>query len=224
MDSLKTVVVAGAGSGIGAGILEQLQNKNLRAIGLSRRGVIHDDIPVHGKNYKCDLCVAEDVKTTIEWIGKIDVLYITLGDGLFKSIHDTSLDEWEAHIRLNLTAPFLILRNAYFQLKKAKFPLVVMLSSTAGKVGFSESSAYCTTKHGIAGLAKSIREEWKGEIRVTTVYPGAVYTSIWEGREGFNKEDMIPSKDFALQMTALLESPPSLNIEDMYILPPKGIL
>ncbi len=224
MDSLKTVVIAGAGSGIGGGILKELQNKNLRAIGLSRRGVVHDSIPVHGTNYKCDLRDAEDVKNTIEWIGKIDALFITLGDGLFKSIHETTLDEWEDHIRLNLTAPFLILKNAYFQLKKSNFPLVVMLSSTAGKMGFPESSAYCTTKHGVAGLAKSIREEWKSQIRVTTVYPGAVYTPIWEGREGFKKEDMIPERDFALQMIALLDSPPTLNIEEMYILPPKGIL
>ena len=224
MDSLKTVVIAGAGSGIGNGILEELQNKNLRAIGLSRRGVVHDTIPIHGKNYKCDLRDAEDVKKTIDWIGKIDALYITLGDGLFKSIHEITLEEWENHLRLNLTAPFLLLKNAYFQLKKANSPIVVILSSTAGKVGFPEAGPYCTTKHGIAGLAKSIREEWKPEIRVTTVYPGAIYTPIWDGREGFKREDMIPTKDFALQMVALLDSPPTLNIEEMYILPPKGIL
>ncbi len=224
MDTLKTVVIAGSGSGIGKAILEELQSKNLRAIGLSRRGVLHDKVALHGKNYKCDLRDALDVHKTIEWIGKIDALFITLGDGLFKPLEETSLEEWESHLKLNLTAPFLLLKNAYSQLKKADSPLIVVLSSTAGKVGFPESSAYCTTKHGIAGLAKSIREEWKPKIRVVTVYPGAIYTPIWEGREGFKKEDMIPLKDFALQMIALLDSPSTLNIEEMYILPPKGIL
>ena len=224
MDTLKTVVIAGSGSGIGKAILEELQSKNLRAIGLSRRGVLHDKVAFHGKNYKCDLRDALDVHETIEWIGKIDALYITLGDGLFKPLEETSLEEWESHLKLNLTAPFLLCKNAYSQLKKADSPLIVVLSSTAGKVGFPESSAYCTTKHGIAGLAKSIREAWKQKIRVVTVYPGAIYTPIWEGREGFKKEDMIPLKDFALQMIALLDSPSTLNIEEMYILPPKGIL
>jgi NAD(P)-dependent dehydrogenase (short-subunit alcohol dehydrogenase family) len=224
LDTLKTIVIAGSGSGIGKAILEELQIKNLKAIGLSRRGVLHDKVPIHGKNYKCDLRDAIEVKETLEWIGKIDALFITLGDGLFKSLEETSLEEWESHLKLNLTAPFLLLKNAYPQLKKADTPLVVVFSSTAGKVGFPESSAYCTTKHGIAGMAKSIREEWKPKIRVVTVYPGAVFTPIWEGREGFKKEDMIPLKDFALQMVALLDSPPTLNIEEMYILPPKGVL
>jgi NAD(P)-dependent dehydrogenase (short-subunit alcohol dehydrogenase family) len=177
-----------------------------------------------GKNYHCDLRNEEAIQSIFQKIGYIDTLYITLGDGVFQPIHSLSLSEWNAHMHLNLTAPFLLLKNAYKYLMNSKNPMVVILSSTAGRQGFPNSSAYCTTKHGIAGLAKAVREEWKPNIRVVTVYPGAIYTSIWDGREGFNPEDMIPERDFAEQMSLLLDTPEAINIDEMYILPRKGVL
>lgn len=220
---MRTAIIAGAGSGIGKALLIQL-SINSRAIGLSRRGEEDKSELVSGKNYKCDLRNESEIKNIFDKVQSIDSIYITLGDGLFKPFHELTLTEWNDHLELNLTAPFLILKSAYPYLKKSINPLVVLISSTAGKVGFPDSSAYCTTKHGIAGLAKSLREEWKPDIRVVTVYPGAIYTPIWEGREGFNKNDMITEKDFAIQLSTLESSPLSLNIEEMYILPRKGIL
>ncbi len=216
--------MAGAGSGIGKSLLEVLSQKNYRSVGLSRRGVSASEEIVSGINYKCDLRKEEDIQAIFKKIGRLDALYITLGDGVFQPIHNLSLKEWNDHLELNLTAPFLILKNAYPYLKESDSPMVVILSSTAGKQGFPDSSAYCTTKHGIAGLAKAIREEWKPDIRVVTVYPGAVYTSIWEGREGFSPKDMIPEREFAIQMSLLMDTPASINIDEMYILPKKGIL
>jgi NAD(P)-dependent dehydrogenase (short-subunit alcohol dehydrogenase family) len=216
--------VAGAGSGIGKSLLEVLSQKNYRSIGLSRRGVSASEEIISGINYKCDLRKEEEIQAIFKKIGRLDVLYITLGDGVFQSIQTLSLKEWNDHLELNLTAPFLILKTAYPYLKESSSPMVVILSSTAGKQGFPDSSAYCTTKHGIAGLAKAIREEWKPDIRVVTVYPGAVYTSIWEGREGFSPQDMIPEREFAIQMSLLMDTPASINIDEMYILPKKGIL
>ena len=218
------MVVAGAGSGIGKSLLEVLSKKNFRSIGLSRRGEAIEDELVSGTNYHCDLRNEEAIQALFKKIEYIDTLYITLGDGVFQPIHSLSLAEWNAHLELNLTAPFLLLKNAYKYLLNSKTPMVVILSSTAGRQGFPHSSAYCTTKHGVAGLAKAIREEWKPIIRVVTVYPGAIYTSIWDGREGFNPEDMIPERDFAEQMSLLLDTPEAINIDEMYILPRKGIL
>ena len=218
------MVVAGAGSGIGKSLLDVLSKKNFRSIGLSRRGEAIEGELVSGKNYHCDLRNEEAIQAEFKKIDYIDTLYITLGDGVFQLIHSLSLSEWNAHVELNLTAPFLLLKNAYKYLLNSKTPMVVILSSTAGRQGFPHSSAYCTTKHGVAGLAKAIREEWKPTIRVVTVYPGAIYTSIWDGREGFNPEDMIPERDFAEQMSFLLDTPEAINIDEMYILPRKGVL
>lgn len=177
-----------------------------------------------GVNYRCDLRNENEIIDVLHKVQIIDAVFLTMGDGLFRPIHEISLEDWEAHIKLNLTAPFLFLKYAYPYLKKAPNPLVVLLSSTAGKVGFPESSAYCTTKHGIAGLGRAIREEWKPHFRVSVVYPGAVYTPIWDGREGFSPSDMISDTDFAIQLASILDAPLSLNLDEMYILPRKGVL
>lgn len=224
MDTVKTTIVAGAGSGIGKALLERLHQKEHFSIGFSRRGIERELILRSGLNYKCDFRNEESTKLAFSSLEKIDALFITIGDGIFKPFSEITLHDWESHIQLNLTAPFLILKYAYPYLLKSENPLVVLLSSTAGKMGFPESSVYCTTKHGIAGLAKAIREEWKPRIRVTVVYPGAVYTQIWDGRTGFSREDMIPEADFAQQLASLLDSPTSLNLDELYILPRKGIL
>lgn len=224
MDNVKTTVVAGAGSGIGSALLEKLHQNNHYSLGFSRRGIELEKLLRSGINYKCDFRNEDSIKSAFNNLEKIDSLFITMGDGIFKPFSEIGLQEWEEHIRLNLTAPFLTLKHAYPYLLRSNNPLVVILSSTAGKMGFPESSAYCTTKHGIAGLAKAIREEWKPRIRVTLIYPGAVYTPIWDGRTGFSKEDMIPESDFAQQLVSILDSPPTLNMDEMYILPRKGIL
>lgn len=225
---MSNILVVGAGSGIGKSLLDHLKKLEYFAIGLSRRGVPIQDELQSGTNYHCDLLVTASIDSFCENLAnlsKLDAVYFCAGDGIFQPLSDIRLEEVEHHFRLNVTSQIYLAQKLESMLKKSASPLVVFLSSTAGKQGFANSSVYCASKHAIAGFAKSLREEWKEErIRVSCVYPGAIYTEIWKDRSGFSPEDMIPPEDFAKFLARMLDFPPSLNVDELYVLPPKGIL
>ncbi|HMZ58633.1 MAG TPA: SDR family oxidoreductase [Leptospiraceae bacterium] len=227
---MKYCLVIGAGSGIGFHLLQKLQEKaNVFPIGISRRGEGFHYPAERGKNYRCDLLKKDEVYSVFENIAsefpRLDLLYVCSGNGVFGRFQDITDLQWDEHFALNVKGPFLALQSAFPLLLKAENPLVTVLSSTAGHLGFSESAVYCASKHAVAGLAKALREEWKKHrIRISTVYPGAVYTSIWENREGFEKKDMISPEDFGNYLASFSEIPRSAVPEEIHILPLKGIL
>ncbi|TGL58979.1 SDR family NAD(P)-dependent oxidoreductase [Leptospira sarikeiensis] len=224
----KKILVVGAGSGIGRSLLEKLNAiPEYFPIGISRRGRPLEESFEKGKNYYCDLGDPNQIvkfsKELLERWNKIDAIYFASGDGLFLKIEDLEWEDLQKHLALNLSAPILLTSKLLPALGKGS--LLCYISSTAGKQGFPESSPYCASKHGLAGFAKAIREEVKGRgIRVTTVYAGAIDTPIWDGREGFKREDMIPSNDAAIFLESLYSQPATLNQDEILLLPPKGIL
>ncbi len=224
----KKILVVGAGSGIGKALFEELNAiPDWDTIGISRRGIpISEDLE-SGTNYFCDLRNRESIFSFCEFLQKnwpvLDAIYFLSGDGLFVQIQDLEPEDWEKHLSLNLTAPILLTSKLLPLLTKGS--LLCYLSSTAGKQGFPDSSPYCATKHGLAGFAKAIREEVKPKgIRVTTVYAGAIDTPIWDGREGFQRKDMIPAIDAAKFLASLYKQPASFNQDEILFLPPKGVL
>ncbi len=230
---MKKVLVVGAGSGIGKALFDNLKKrKDILPVGISRRGntFLQNKTFAFKKNYRCDLLKIEDIKKFVEYYStshsEIDIIYLCQGDGLFDKIADISLKDFEQHLFLNLTSNFILMQYFFSALKNSKKnPMVCFLSSTAGKIGFPESTAYCASKHAVGGFAKSLREEWKTEkIRVFTVYPGAISTEIWSGRKGFSKDDMISPNDFAKFLVSLADLPSSIVVDESYVLPMKGIL
>jgi 3-oxoacyl-[acyl-carrier protein] reductase len=93
------------------------------------------------------------------------------------------LAEWNRILATNLTGPFLVTRETIPLLRKAKGGTVVFVSSTAGKRGYADGSAYAASKHGVMGLAHSLLYEVRGDdIRVVVVTPSLVDTRRVTGR------------------------------------------
>ncbi|GBF40366.1 SDR family NAD(P)-dependent oxidoreductase [Leptospira johnsonii] len=224
----KNILVVGAGSGIGRSLLEKLNaNSEYFPIGVSRRGRPLEESFERGKNYYCDLAEPEQILKFTSFLSErweeIHAIYFASGDGLFLKIEDLEWEDLQKHLTLNLSAPILLTSKLLPSMKKGS--LLCYISSTAGRQGFPESSPYCASKHGLAGFAKAIREEVKDRgIRVTTVYAGAIDTPIWDGREGFKKEDMVPASDAAVFLESLYSQPASFNQDEVLFLPPKGVL
>ncbi|TGK03788.1 SDR family oxidoreductase [Leptospira semungkisensis] len=224
----KNILVVGAGSGIGKALLEKLHaTPGINAIGISRRGISFEGKFESGKNYHCDLNDRKSLESfckdlSSSW-SEVAAIYFLAGDGLFLPIENLELEDLEKHIFLNLISPMALTSKLIGKLQRGS--LLCYLSSTAGRQGFSESSPYCASKHGLAGFAKAIREEVKQKgIRVSTVYAGAIDTAIWDGREGFKREDMIPVSDAVAFLESLFLQPASFNQDEILFLPPKGIL
>ncbi|MBM9501087.1 SDR family oxidoreductase [Leptospira sp. 201903071] len=228
-EEISPILVAGAGSGIGKSVLENLNALGRNALGISRTGVVREPkSPFEfGKNYHCNLSRTSEVPEFVSSLQKqfstLSGVYFTFGSGLFKPVEKITLEEWNAHFVLNLNSLFILTKEILPLLKPGAF--LCYLSSTAGYQGFPESTAYCASRHAIAGFAKALREELKPKgIRVITVYPGAVYTDIWKGREGFDQDDMIPVDDFGKWLATLSTLPDAVYPDEIRLLPRKGIL
>jgi len=224
------ILIFGAGSGLGLGLLQEFQKREKPSYGFSRRG--RDYVQFHpGENHRLDLREPAQWKH-FQMIWKRDclnekeiIIYLMQGDGLFSPITEISEKAWDEHIFLNLTSHFLVSQFFWEFWKRAQRKILVFANSTASQRGFSESSAYCASKHGASGLAKALREEGKSiGLKVINAQLGAVATSIWDSRPSFSKNEMISVEDACQFLANLQDLPESLYLDSVELMPQKGIL
>jgi NAD(P)-dependent dehydrogenase (short-subunit alcohol dehydrogenase family) len=85
--------------------------------------------------------------------------------------------DWQRVLTVNLTAPFLLSRAVLPHMRAAGGGTIVNVSSVAGRRGWANASAYCTTKFGLAGLTQALAAEGATHgVRVVCLYPGAMAT------------------------------------------------
>lgn len=240
---MKTLIlVFGAGTGIGRSIFETIQLKKTESIniGFSRRGLAFKNEFLPNQNHLFDLTRPTDFdhfamvfnleveKLKANSKNDLDIqiiVYFAQGDGLFKPIEEIGQVDLNSHFQLNVFASMKILQILSPAIRLATRSTLVFLSSTASKMGFANSSAYCASKHAVSGLAKAIREEWKEyNVKVVNAYLGAVGTEIWDKRSDFAKKDMISVSDAGEFLASLVDLPNSLYLDEIYVTPKKGIL
>lgn len=91
---------------------------------------------------------------------------------------ELSLDDWRRVVDVNLTAPFALARAVMPHMRQRGAGLIVNISSVAGRRGWANASAYCSTKFALTGLTQSLAAEGRGDgIRVCILYPGAMSTN-----------------------------------------------
>lgn len=111
--------------------------------------------------------------------GRIDVLVNNAGLSLQRRAEDTSLEEWERILTVNLTGPFLLCREAGRLMLERGSGSIVNVASIAGLMGFADRAAYNASKHGLIGLTRTLAVEWGGRgLRVNAVCPGWVKTEM----------------------------------------------
>jgi NAD(P)-dependent dehydrogenase (short-subunit alcohol dehydrogenase family) len=157
--------------------------------------------------------------------GRVDVLVNNAGIGVFKPVVETTLEEWESIMRTNMTGLFLCSREAFKRMKPQGGGRIINIASVSGFIPIVENGAYGASKYAVRGFSKILNEEGKlHNIRVSIVSPGAVYTDIWEGREGFSPSDMLKPEDIAETVLDIARRPLHVRIDEVKILPPKGVL
>ena len=145
---------------------------------------------------KCDVSNYYDVKSlvdeSIKRFGKIDILVNNAGIVYYKSIMNTTEEEWDKTIDTNLKGAFLVTKEVLPHMIKNTRGIIVNVSSGAGKAGFSNLSSYCASKFGMIGLTESVAKEIiDNNIKVMAICPGGVDTDIIKDmvNDGFNKSN-----------------------------------
>jgi NAD(P)-dependent dehydrogenase (short-subunit alcohol dehydrogenase family) len=120
---------------------------------------------------------------TVASLGGVDIAVANAGiGGEHAPSGDYSDEGWHAVIDCDLTGPFLTQRAAIRVMRQRGGGSIVHMASILGQVGFANSSAYVSAKHGLVGLTKSAAWEHAGDhIRVNAVGPGFILTPLVEG-------------------------------------------
>jgi NAD(P)-dependent dehydrogenase (short-subunit alcohol dehydrogenase family) len=101
------------------------------------------------------------------------------------TVIETSLDEWERVIAINLTGAFLLSRAVLPLMIRGGGGSIILIASQLGRVGSVGRAAYCATKGALIQLAKVMAIDHAAQhIRVSTLSPGAVETERLMRRYG----------------------------------------
>ena len=112
----------------------------------------------------------------------VDILINNAGSFIPGSVYNEEEGTLEKMIATNLYSAYHLTRALLPSMMKRKQGHIINISSIAALKAYSNGGAYSISKFAMMGFSKNLREEMKPfNIKVTTVYPGAVYTSSWEG-------------------------------------------
>ncbi len=221
MSNLNTALVTGGGRGIGKETAIFLSKKGLNVIICSRTQKEIDSAVKEIKSLgngqiigrKCDVSVYSEVNTLVkdalEIYGRIDVLINNAGITYVKKLIDTTEEQWDQTLDINLKGAFLFCKAIVPHMIENNCGVIINVSSGAGKVGFEDISAYCASKFGMIGLTESLALEVANHnIRVMTICPGEVATKMQEDVDAryyeLNKHKMLHPRTVAEKIADMI--------------------
>ncbi len=174
----KIVVVTGATQGIGLACAERLQKEGATVCAIQRgQSKLFD-------SFEFDLSKEKDcsksIHAIIEKYARIDVLVNNAGIMKESSLLETSLEDWNQALSVNLTAPFLLSKFAMPFLIESE-GCIVNIGSIEGIGANPNHAAYCSSKAGLHGLTRAIAvDHGKDRVRCNAVAPGWIDTELNE--------------------------------------------
>ncbi len=188
----KTAIITGAASGIGRAIALVFAKEGAKVIvaDCSETGGQETVQMVEKAGgaavfVKTDVSKAQDigqmVRVCLENFGKVDILVNNAGILKMGPLHQTSEQDWDAVLNVNLKSVFLTCKAIIPEMLKQGKGKIVNVASIAGLVGFENIGPYCASKGGIIALTREMALEYaKNKINVNCIAPGVIKTAMTE--------------------------------------------
>ena len=233
-----TVVVTGASQGIGRAIALAYAADGARLALLARNesnlDAVAEEVRLRGGEalvVPCDVTaqIARAEPAVREALGVPDVLVNNAG--LFQpgGFLEITPEAFRQQVAVNLTSAFLVTR-AFLPAMLERGDVsgsagdVVFMASIASLRGYPGGSAYGAAKHGLLGLARTLREETKERgLRVIAVMPGATLTPSWDGVD-LPPDRLMPPEAIASAVVSATSLPATAVVEEIVIRPQLGDL
>ena len=216
-----TALVTGGGRGIGKETAIMLAKKGMNVVVCSRtQGEIDSvvkEIKSMGNNQimgrKCDVSKSDEVNNLVKEIldkyGRIDVLINNAGITYVKKLVDTTEEEWDCTLDINLKGVFLLSKAILPQMIKNNFGIIINVSSGAGKVGFARHFSILRKQIWYDGFNRKFgMGSCNYDIRVMSICPGEVATKMQEDVDPqyyeLNKHKMLHPRTVAEKITDMI--------------------
>ena len=233
----QVALVSGASRGIGRAIALAFAREGARVVLLARgRG----DLERVARAIEIDggsaLVVAGDaaeedaarraVEAALARFGRLDCLVTAQGAGAFGPLETSRLQDWDAMLRANLTATYLLCRAALPAMLAAGQGTIVALVSLAAVRAIPGCAAYTASKAGVLGLVRALASEVRGRgVRVAALSPGAVDTPFWDAIPSPpDRSRMLTPEAVAEAALLIAAQPPGAFVEEIVLAPTPGVL
>ncbi len=230
------IIVTGASKGIGKAIAE-IFAANGHNLFLCSRGEValyktveelmtkFPDVTIKAKPF--DLSKKEEAIGFGNWCLSFVVPDVLVNNaGLFEpgSVHNESDGLLENQIATNLFSAYHVSRTVLPEMMKKYSGHIFNICSIASLHAYANGGAYSISKYAMHGFSKNLREEMKPfNIKVTSVFPGAVLTESW-GDFDNSSNRIMEATDIAKMIYAASQLSPAACVEDIVMRPLPGDL
>lgn len=230
------VVITGASRGIGKSIAELFAANGFNLL-LTSKGEVglyqtmeklqvqFPSISIKAKPF--NISEKEQAKEFGNWCLNHSVPDLVINNaGAFEpgSIHNEREGLLEEQLAINLQAAYHLTRTLLPKMKEAKQGHIFNICSIAALKAYSNGGAYSISKYALHGFSKNLREELKSfGIKVTSVFPGAVFTDSWGDFDNSAHRIML-AEDVAKMIFAASQLSPGACVEDIVMRPQLGDL
>lgn len=213
----KAAIVTGGTKGIGRAIAEALLRAGADVCISARNGEEVERAVKELNNAEggqaagavCDVRSDEEVQALIDHaideFGGVDILINNAGIGSFKSVEETTPDEFRAVLETNLCGVFYGCHAAIPAMKKRGGGYIINISSLAGTNAHPQMAAYNASKFGLNGFSEALMQEVRQDnIKVSYIMPGSVNTHFGGDQPSDEKNWQLQPEDIARVVLDLL--------------------
>ncbi|HEY53656.1 MAG TPA: SDR family oxidoreductase [Caldilineae bacterium] len=182
----KTALITGAASGMGAATAREFSAAGGQVVIVDRNGRLAEQVageigagpPVIGDVSDSAFC-NQAVATTLERYGRLDVLVNAAGIIVRADALNTSDEQWQRVMNVNVNGVFFMSRAAIAPMKKQGHGAIINFGSIWGGVGAAGVTAYCASKGAVHQITRAMALDYvKDGIRINAVCPGEVNTPM----------------------------------------------
>ncbi len=206
----KTVLIVGAGRGIGRRAAELFSEADANVVISSRSepelAELEYKLNTHGNQnilaLAANATVETDVKAlvdeSVKKFGSIDYLVHAAGMGVLKPFANITPADFDNLLNANVRTAFNVLQAVLPQMAAQKFGRVVAIPGILGKAPMMQASVYCAAKYALTGMIKCLAQEYKRYgVRFSLMHFGGVDSSFWDSIEMKVQRDKMLSVDAA---------------------------
>ncbi|MEF0941392.1 SDR family NAD(P)-dependent oxidoreductase [Rhizobium sp. BR 362] len=179
----KVAVVTGGGRGIGSGITTRFVEEGATVVIVQRNAPSEHMLNDRTFFVEADLSRSFDIAKAIEWtvqrFGGLDILVNNAGIMFEKTVEETSEEDWDQMMTINLKAPFLLTKMAVPHMRRRGGGSIINIGSIEGLGSNPGHLAYSASKAGIHGFTAAVAvDQGRDGIRCNAIAPGWINSDL----------------------------------------------